>query len=37
VVSALVSDRDGPLEMARATLMDVIDVLAPIDERTIRV
>lgn len=37
VVSALVGDRDGPRELARATLMDVIDVLAPIDERTIRV
>ncbi|MCV7346748.1 TetR/AcrR family transcriptional regulator [Mycolicibacterium rhodesiae] len=37
VVSALVSDGDGPREAARATVMDVIDVLVPIDERTVRV
>ncbi|KDE99233.1 TetR family transcriptional regulator [Mycolicibacterium aromaticivorans JS19b1 = JCM 16368] len=37
VVSALVSDGDGPREVARATVMDVIDVLVPIDERTVRV
>jgi len=37
VVSALVGDGDGPRELARTTLMDVIDVLAPIDERTMRV
>ncbi|MGY4709547.1 TetR/AcrR family transcriptional regulator [Mycolicibacterium sp. CBM1] len=37
VVSAMVADGDGPREVARATLVDVIDVLAPIDERTIRV
>ncbi|MFM9036040.1 MAG: TetR/AcrR family transcriptional regulator [Mycobacterium sp.] len=32
VVSALVDDRDGPRESVRATLVDVIDVLAPIDD-----
>ncbi|AKK29473.1 TetR/AcrR family transcriptional regulator [Mycobacterium sp. EPa45] len=37
VVSALVRDGDGPQEVARATVTDVIDVLAPIDERTVRV
>ncbi|WP_431240578.1 TetR/AcrR family transcriptional regulator [Mycolicibacterium aichiense] len=37
VVSALVSDGDGPREVARATVMDVIDVLVPIDEPTVRV
>jgi DNA-binding transcriptional regulator YbjK len=33
VVSALVDDRDEPRESVRATLVDVIDVLAPIDQR----
>ena len=33
VVSALVDDADGPRESVRATLVDVIDVLAPIDDR----
>ena len=33
VVAALVGDGDGPRATARATLIDVIDVLAPIDER----
>lgn len=33
VVSALVDDRGGPRENVRATLVDVIDVLAPIDQR----
>ncbi len=37
VVSAMVGDGDGPREVARATLVDVVDVLAPIDERTMRV
>jgi DNA-binding transcriptional regulator YbjK len=32
VVAALVGDGDGPRATARATLIDVIDVLAPIDE-----
>ncbi|MBU3750656.1 MAG: TetR family transcriptional regulator [Mycobacterium sp.] len=32
VVSALVDDQDGPRESVRATLVDVIDVLAPIDQ-----
>ena len=36
VVSALVGDGDGPRQIARATLVDVIDVLAPIDERSLR-
>jgi DNA-binding transcriptional regulator YbjK len=31
VVAALVGDGDGPRATARATLVDVIDVLAPID------
>lgn len=33
VVSALVDDRGAPRENVRATLVDVIDVLAPIDQR----
>ncbi|MEI7717417.1 MAG: TetR family transcriptional regulator [Mycobacterium sp.] len=33
VVSALVADAEGPRETARATLIDVIDILAPIDQR----
>jgi DNA-binding transcriptional regulator YbjK len=33
VVAALVGDGDGPRATARATLIDVIDVLAPIDVR----
>jgi DNA-binding transcriptional regulator YbjK len=33
VVSALVDDQDGPRVSVRATLVDVIDVLAPIDQR----
>ena len=33
VVAALVGDGDGPRATARATLIDVIDVLAPIDEK----
>jgi DNA-binding transcriptional regulator YbjK len=33
VVAALVGEGDGPRATARATLIDVIDVLAPIDER----
>jgi DNA-binding transcriptional regulator YbjK len=33
VVSALVADGAPPRETARATLVDVIDVLAPIDDR----
>lgn len=37
VVAALVGEGDGPRETARATLVDVIDVLAPIDERVARV
>ena len=37
VVAALVGDGDGPRATARATLIDVIDVLAPIDERAARV
>jgi DNA-binding transcriptional regulator YbjK len=32
VVAALVGDGDGPRATARATLIDVIDVLAPINE-----
>jgi DNA-binding transcriptional regulator YbjK len=37
VVAALVGDGDGPRATARATVLDVIDVLAPIDERIARV
>jgi homoserine dehydrogenase len=37
VVAALVGEGDGPRETARATLVDVLDVLAPIDERVARV
>lgn len=33
VVSALVDDRDEPRDSVHATLVDVIDVLAPIDQR----
>jgi DNA-binding transcriptional regulator YbjK len=33
VVSALVGNADGPRESVRATLVDVIDVLAPINDR----
>ncbi len=36
VVSGLVDDGDEPRELARAMLIDVIDVLAPIDERVMR-
>jgi DNA-binding transcriptional regulator YbjK len=37
VVSALVDDGDGPRASARATLIDVIDVLAPFSERAARI
>jgi DNA-binding transcriptional regulator YbjK len=37
VVAALVGEGDGPRETARATLIDVIDVLAPVDERVAQV
>lgn len=36
VVSALAGDGDGPREVARATLVEVVDVLAPVDERALR-
>jgi len=32
VVASMVSDGDGPRATARATLVDVIDVLAPFDQ-----
>jgi DNA-binding transcriptional regulator YbjK len=35
VVAALVDDPQGPRDAARATLVDVIDVLAPIDRRVV--
>ena len=35
VVAALVGDGDGPRATARATLIDVIDVLAPVNERSL--
>ncbi len=37
VVAGLVGEGDGPRATARATLVDVIDVLAPIDERVAQV
>ena len=37
VMTALVSAGDSPRATARAMLIDVIDVLAPIDERAVRV
>lgn len=37
VVSALVDDGGTPRDSARATLVDVIDVLAPIDQRAVHV
>jgi DNA-binding transcriptional regulator YbjK len=37
VVAALVGEGQGPRATARATLIDVIDVLAPIDERIAQV
>jgi DNA-binding transcriptional regulator YbjK len=37
VVSALVDDEETPRATARATLIDVIDVLAPYDQRAARV
>ncbi len=35
VVAALVDDGQGPRDAARATLIDVIDVLAPVDRRAV--
>lgn len=37
VVSALVDDSDEPREIARGMLIDVIDVLAPMDDGMIRI
>ncbi len=37
VVASLVDEGDGPRATARATLIDVIDVLAPVDERGVHV
>jgi DNA-binding transcriptional regulator YbjK len=37
VVSALVDDRDDPRTVARATVIDVIDSLAPFDQRTVQI
>ncbi|MUM28042.1 TetR family transcriptional regulator [Mycobacterium sp. CBMA295] len=37
VVASLVDEREGPRASARATLIDVIDVLAPVDDRAVRV
>jgi DNA-binding transcriptional regulator YbjK len=37
VVASLVDEGDGPRASARATLIDVIDVLAPVDDRAVRV
>jgi DNA-binding transcriptional regulator YbjK len=37
VVASLVDEGEGPRANARATLIDVIDVLAPVDERVVHV
>lgn len=37
VVASLGDEGEGPRANARATLIDVIDVLAPVDERVVRV
>ncbi|ORA32358.1 TetR/AcrR family transcriptional regulator [Mycobacterium aquaticum] len=37
VVASLMDDGDGPRASARATLIDVIDVLAPVDERPVHI
>jgi DNA-binding transcriptional regulator YbjK len=37
VVSALVDDREDPRTVARATVIDVIDSLAPFDQRTVEI
>ncbi len=37
VVSALVNDGDDPRTAARATVIDVIDSLAPFDQRTVEI
>jgi DNA-binding transcriptional regulator YbjK len=37
VVASLVDDGDGPRASARATLIDELDVLAPVDERALHV
>ena len=37
VVSALVDDGEDPRTVARATVIDVIDSLAPIDQRVVRI
>jgi DNA-binding transcriptional regulator YbjK len=37
VVASLMDEGDGPRASARATLIDVIDVLAPVDERPVHI
>ncbi len=37
VVASLVDEGEGPRATARATLIDVIDVLAPVDDRAVHV
>jgi DNA-binding transcriptional regulator YbjK len=37
VVASLMDEGDGPRASARATLIDVIDVLAPVDERAVHI
>ena len=37
VVSALVDDREDPRTVARATVIDVIDSLAPFDQRSVQI
>ena len=37
VVSALVDDQEDPRAVARATVIDVIDSLAPFDQRTVEI
>ena len=37
VVSALVDDRQDPRTVARATVIDVIDAVAPFDRRPVQI
>ena len=37
VISSLVDDQQGPRVAARATLIDIIDVLAPFDQRPVQI
>ena len=37
VFSALVDDRENPRIVARATVIDIIDSLAPFDQQTLQI